>query len=97
MDICYGSYDYFNIGAEKPEISVDKFARIFMHYGKINFKYKGKIIYKKNKDKEYLTENPTRRSPVIKKAKIKLGFNPIITVEKGVDRYLKFLKYSFLK
>ena len=45
--LTYGSYDYFNIGSEKPEISVNKLAQIFMHYGKINFKYKGKIIFKK--------------------------------------------------
>ncbi len=95
--LTYGSYDYFNIGSEKPEISVNKLAQIFMHYGKINFKYKGKIIFKKNKDKEYLTDNPNRRCPVIKKAKIKLGYAPKISVEEGVDRYLKFLSYSYTK
>ena len=95
--LTYGSYDYFNIGSEKPEISVNKLAQIFMHYGKINFKYKGKIIFKKNKDKEYLADNPNRRCPVIKKAKIKLGYAPKISVEEGVDRYLKFLSYSYTK
>ena len=89
--LTYGSFDYFNIGIDKPEISVNELAMIFMKVGKENLNYNGKIIYKTSEDKEYLTDNPIRRCPSIEKAKLKLGFNPKINVEDGVRRYLKYL------
>jgi UDP-glucuronate decarboxylase len=95
--LTYGTYDYFNIGIDKPEISVSEFAEVFRNAGMHNFNYKGSIKYKISEDQEYMTNNPNRRCPVIDKAKIKLGYDPTTTIEEGVDRYLKFLRYTITR
>lgn len=90
--LLYGQYDYFNIGIDKPEISVRKLAEIYAAVGKDIFGYKGNVIYNVSEDKEYLTHNPERRCPDITKAKEKLSYNPSIEVEEGVRRFLTFIK-----
>lgn len=90
--LTYGSYDYFNIGMDKPEIMVKDFAKIFRKVGQRLFNYKGKIQYKINKDKDYTTDNPNRRCPSIIKARKKLGYKPTVMVDEGIEKYLKFLK-----
>tara|TARA_X000000950_G_scaffold286970_1_gene397532 strand:+ start:12903 stop:13976 length:1074 start_codon:yes stop_codon:yes gene_type:complete len=90
--LTYGKYDYFNIGIDKPEIMVKDFAKIYIDLGKKYFNYNGKIKFKKNSDKYYMTDNPSRRCPIINKAKKKLGYNPSVLVQDGVERYLKFLQ-----
>ena len=89
--LTHGIYDYFNIGIDKPEITVKEFAEIFKNTGKDNFNYKGSIKYTISEDQEYMTDNPNRRCPMINKARVKLGYDPTISVEEGVYRYLKFL------
>jgi UDP-glucuronate decarboxylase len=93
--LTYGVYDYFNIGTDKPEIMVKEFAEIFQSVGLKKYNYKGKIRYEISEDQEYMTDNPNRRCPVIDKARIKLGYNPTVSIEEGIDRYLKFLKGIF--
>lgn len=90
----HGTYDYFNIGIEKPEISISQLADIYVKTGKEIFGYTGKTVYAKSEDKEYLTNNPLRRCPNISKAKRILGYNPTILVEEGVSRFLQFIKES---
>ena len=90
--LTHGRYDFFNIGSDKPEISVKDFAEIFLKVGtKIN-NYKGRISYIKSDDLDYMTDNPNRRCPIIDKAKTKLGYNPKISLDEGISRYLTFLK-----
>ena len=90
--LTYGKYDYFNIGNDNPEIKVFEFANIFQSIGSKLYNYKGEIIFKKSNDSDYLKDNPNRRCPNISKAKKKLGYFPYVSVEIGVERYLKFLK-----
>lgn len=90
----YGKYDYFNIGIDKPEISIRQLADIYAEAGREIFGYQGKVIYKQSEDKDYLTNNPERRCPVIKKAQERLGYHPSILVEDGVRRFLCFIKES---
>ena len=90
--LTHGSYDYFNIGMDKPEISVKSFAEIFKMVGSNLFGYKGSITFKKSSDINYMIDNPNRRCPSIDKARKILGFNPTIDVKVGVERYLRFLK-----
>ena len=90
----YGKYDYFNIGIGSPEITITQLAEIYEKAGKEFFDYNGKINYAVSSDKEYLTNNPQRRCPDITKAKTILGYNPQITVEDGVRRFLQFIKES---
>lgn len=92
--LLYGKYDYFNIGIDKPEISVAQLAEIYKTAGQKIFDYTGKINYATSEDKDYLTHNPQRRCPKIDKAKNILGYNPEILVEEGVERFLQFIKES---
>ena len=88
----HGTYDYFNIGIEKPEISIADLAQIYVKAGREIFGYTGSVTYAQSDDKEYLTNNPQRRCPDIGKARRILGYNPTILVEEGVGRFLQFLK-----
>ena len=90
--LTHGTYDYFNIGMDRPEINVKSFAEIFKMIGNDIFDYEGSIYFKKSMDIDYMTDNPNRRCPSIEKAKKTLGFNPTVEVKEGVERYLKFLK-----
>lgn len=90
--LLHGNYDYFNIGIDKPEISISQLADIYQAAGKEILGYGGKVIYAVPEDKNYLVNNPQRRCPVISKAKNILGYAPTIDVEEGVRRFLRFLK-----
>lgn len=92
--LLHGKFDVFNIGIDKPEISVRQFAEIFNEQGKMHFGYAGKISFAKSSDEAYLTDNPNRRCPDITKAKEVLGYNPAILVSEGIGRYLQFLKIN---
>ncbi len=90
----HGEFDVFNIGMDKPELSVKEFANIFNKEGKEIFNYGGKISFSQSADKEYLTDNPNRRCPDITKARTVLNYNPQVMVEDGIKRYLQFLKIN---
>lgn len=92
--LLHGSYDYFNIGIEKPEITIAQLADIYAEAGSEIFNYKGKVTYATSADKDYLTNNPQRRCPDISKARRILNYNPTISVREGVARFLQFLKES---
>lgn len=94
LALLHGKYDYFNIGNESPEISVKDFALIFKNQASKVHNYNGKVIYQESKDLDYMTDNPNRRSPQISKAKTLLGYSPKVSLEKGVRRYLEFLKIN---
>jgi UDP-glucuronate decarboxylase len=89
--LLHGKFDSFNIGIDKPEISVRQFAEIYKAAGQTLVSYKGIVKYEASNDSEYLTDNPNRRCPVIDKARKVLGYEPQIMVEEGVRRYLQFL------
>jgi UDP-glucuronate decarboxylase len=89
--LLHGKYDYFNIGIEKPEISVARLAEIYADAGRELSGYKGKITYAVPGDRHYLTDNPNRRCPDISKARSVLSYNPRIEVEEGVRRFLRFI------
>ncbi len=74
----------YNIGVEKEEISMLSLAEKMKNIAKKNFGYSGKVVIKKSRDKNYLTDSPNRRCPKIAKAKKELGFKPEITLEEGL-------------
>lgn len=90
--LLHGSYDYFNIGIDRPEIMVRELAEIYRQAGAELFAYRGTVEYEKSEDPAYLLDNPNRRCPVIDKARSSLGYEPKILVEEGVKRYLQYLK-----
>ncbi len=87
-----GRFDFFNIGIDKPEISINDFATIYKEKGKELFGYNQKIRHKKAKDRDYLSHNPQRRCPDISKARRLLNYHPTIDVTKGVEKFLIFLR-----
>lgn len=90
--LLHGEYDYFNIGMDKPEISITQLAEIYKEKGEKVFGYTHNIKYEKSEDKEYLTNNPQRRCPNISKATQILDYTPSISVSEGVERFLSYLK-----
>ena len=92
--LLHGAYDYFNIGIEKPEITVSELAEIYKAAGTEIYGYSGSVVYAVSEDREYLTNNPQRRCPQITKAQTILGYNPGIYVDEGVRRFLRYIKES---
>ncbi len=89
--VCHGKFDYFNIGMDKPELSVKDFATLYVETARTLFSYDGGISYQVHADPEYLSNNPSRRVPDIEKARIVLGYEPKHDVASGIERYLRFL------
>jgi nucleoside-diphosphate-sugar epimerase len=76
----------YNVGTEKPEISIADLARKIAGLSKELFGYTGKVVTKASKDADYLIDNPNRRCPIIEKARTHLGFNPAIELAEGLRR-----------
>lgn len=89
--LLHGSYDYFNIGIDRPEIMVRELAEIYRAAGEKVYGYSGAVHYEEAEDPAYLEDNPNRRCPVIDKARDVLGYTPTILVEEGIERYLRYL------
>lgn len=92
--LLYKPFDVFNIGIDKPEISIKELAKIYQQAGQEIFEYSGDVKYEAPNDKDYLTNNPNRRCPNIDKAKELLGYQPRVFVDEGVRRFLTFVKES---
>ena len=87
-------FEAFNIGMDKPEISIRRLAEIYTEAGKEIFGYAGQAKFAVSEDKEYLQNNPNRRCPVIDKARKLLGYQPQVSVEQGVRYFLEYVKES---
>ncbi len=87
-------FEAFNIGIDKPEISIRHLAEIYTEAGKEIFGYTGQAKFSVSADKEYLQNNPNRRCPVIDKARRLLGYEPQVQVEQGVRYFLEYVKES---
>ncbi len=90
--LLHGKFDTFNIGSDRPEISVRDFAELFNKTGAELFGYSGAVRHEKSSDADYLTDNPNRRCPDITKARRELGFAPGVSPAEGIRRYLAFLR-----
>jgi len=90
----YGHFDCFNIGSDKPEITMRQLADLYVKIAGMNFGYTGKVTYATSEDVDYLVDNPQRRCPDLTKSKRLLGFEPAISLQEGIYRYLRFLKES---
>ena len=82
------SGESYNIGTEEPEISIKELAEMVIDVSANIFSYDGKLVFKVSSDKEYLTDNPNRRCPLIGKAKDELGYTPSIDILNGLERSL---------
>lgn len=80
------SGEAYNIGLDKPEISILTLAEKTVEVSRELLGYSGKIIRQISEDKDYLVDNPNRRCPIITKARTELGYNPSIQLEDGLKR-----------
>jgi UDP-glucuronate decarboxylase len=72
----------FNIGSDAPEISMRDLAQMVIDVAAA----KTKVIYQKSDDPKYLTDNPQRRCPDLKKSRTMLGYAPRIGLREGLER-----------
>jgi UDP-glucuronate decarboxylase len=82
------SGEAYNIGVETPEISMVELADRVASLGRDLFDYRGKVVRQQSADKDYLVDNPSRRCPIITKARTELGYDPQTTIEEGLRRSL---------
>jgi UDP-glucuronate decarboxylase len=92
--LLHGKLDVFNIGIDKPEVSVAEFAELFAKNAKDVYDYEGSVRYEISADEEDMTDNPNRRCPNIDKARSILNYQPSIEVDEGIHRYLEFLNIN---
>lgn len=94
--LLYGEkgFEAFNIGMDKPEISIRRLAELYAEAGEEIFGYTGQAKFAVSEDKAYLENNPNRRCPVIDKARKLLGYEPQVPVELGVRYFLEYVKES---
>lgn len=78
----------YNIGIDKPEISVGELAKLTAQAGRDLLDYAGSVVLGRSSETDYLVDNPNRRCPVIDKARTELGFDPKVTIEEGIYRSL---------
>jgi len=78
----------YNIGTEKPEISMSELASRLTATANELFGYQGKVVHRPAPEALYLVDNPNRRCPNIDKARSELGYNPGISIEEGLRRSL---------
>ncbi len=95
--LTFGDFEIFNIGIDKPEISIKRLAEIFKEKGRNIFKYNGEIKLAKPPEKNYMTNNPNRRCPSLNLAKSLLSYHPNISIEEGIELFLKHLLFEIKK
>ena len=78
----------YNIGLEKPEISVAVLAERIAGLARELFGYAGRVVHQVSADTDYLVDNPSRRCPMIGKARAELDYRPSISLDEGLKRSL---------
>ena len=83
-----GDGEAYNIGAERPEISMRELAStVLARAGS------GRAVRAgASDDADYLTDNPRRRCPGIGKARAQLGFAPKVALVEGIERLLAYYR-----
>ncbi len=78
----------YNVGVEEPEISMRDLAEKLAELGRRHFGYDGRVVRETSDEQDYLVDNPSRRCPVIAKAREHLGYRPRIDLDEGLRRSL---------
>jgi UDP-glucuronate decarboxylase len=84
----------YNIGIEKPEISMATLAHLVTDTARELFGYKGKVVLGKAKQQDYLIDNPNRRCPIVTKAREHLGYDPKVLPDDGIYRSLVWYSHN---
>lgn len=78
----------YNVGTEVPEISVGELAELIVSLARDLFAYEGTVVHRASDEADYLVDNPSRRCPLIDKAKDELGYRPMVGLDDGLRRSL---------
>jgi dTDP-glucose 4,6-dehydratase/UDP-glucuronate decarboxylase len=78
----------YNIGIERPEISMAELAGKMVTVAAQLFGYRGEVVHRSNAEADYLVDNPNRRCPNIDKARAELGYDPRVLIDEGLRRTL---------
>jgi nucleoside-diphosphate-sugar epimerase len=84
----------YNIGIERPEISMRELAELVVRQARELFGYEGRVVHRASQERAYLEDNPNRRCPDITKARTELGYEPEVEVEEGVRRVLNWYYHN---
>ena len=84
----------YNIGVETPEISMLELAERIVGLGRELFGYDGKVVRKQSSEGDYLVDNPSRRCPIITKARTELGYDPLIGLDEGLRRSMVWYSHN---
>ena len=88
------SGEAYNIGIDRPEISVADLAGLVVGHARDLFGYTGQVMLGKSAETDYLVDNPNRRCPVIDKARSELDYSPTVLPEEGVYRALVWYHHN---
>jgi nucleoside-diphosphate-sugar epimerase len=89
-----GAGEPYNIGIDRPEISIAELARLVAREARELLGYRGRVVLGTSSEADYLVDNPNRRCPVIDKARTQLGFDPQVMVEEGIRRSLTWYHHN---
>jgi UDP-glucuronate decarboxylase len=84
----------YNIGIDRPEISIANLAELTVKAAGDICGYGGKVVLGKSTEADYLIDNPNRRCPLIDKARHELGFAPKVLIEDGIYRSLIWYSHN---
>lgn len=82
----------YNIGTASPEISIADLAQRLAETARALFGYDGRVVRRTSDDPDYLTDNPNRRCPSITKAAVELGYQPLVSLDEGLRRSLRWYR-----
>ncbi len=84
----------YNVGIDRPEISMAELAKLVASTARELFDYKGSVILGQAQQADYLIDNPNRRCPQIDKSREHLGFNPRVLPPEGIYRSLVWYSHN---
>jgi nucleoside-diphosphate-sugar epimerase len=84
----------YNIGIDRPEISMAELADLAVRAAADVCGYRGKVVLGRSKEADYLVDNPNRRCPVIDKARSELEYDPKVSIEDGIYRSLIWYSHN---
>jgi UDP-glucuronate decarboxylase len=84
----------YNIGIDRPEVSMAELAELTVKAARDLLGYRGKVVRGQSREADYLVDNPNRRCPVIDKAREGLGYEPKVSIEDGIYRSLIWYSHN---
>lgn len=88
-----GSGEAYNVGIDRPEISMRELAEQVVGTARDLFGYEGKVVLEAPTETDYLVDNPNRRCPDMTKSRRELGYAPSILIDEGLRRSLTWYHY----